>query len=164
MELYERWLQNAADVGLYVMENIPFESQSKGFLCDNYIALNKNIETSTEKACILAEEIGHYHTAAGNILNQGERGDIANRKQEYKGRLWAYDNQIGLMGIISACKAHKQTLYEMADYLNVTELFLKEALERYREKYGVCTTVDNYIVYFIPYLAVMEMYPTRNLP
>ena len=45
----------------------------------------------------------------------------------------------------------------MAEYLEVTEQFLREALERYRQKYGIYTCVDNFIIYFEPYLAVVEM-------
>lgn len=40
----------------------------KGLYCDNFIAINSNISTSTEKVCVLAEELGHYHTTVGNIL------------------------------------------------------------------------------------------------
>lgn len=45
----------------------------------------------------------------------------------------------------------------MAEYLEVTEEFLKDALKRYHQKYGVCTTVDNYIIYFEPALGVVKM-------
>lgn len=38
-----------------------------------------------------------------------------------------------------------------------TEKHLQEAIDCYTGKYGECTTVDNYIIYFIPNLAVMEM-------
>ena len=38
-----------------------------------------------------------------------------------------------------------------------TEKHLQEAIDCYKGKYGECTTVDNYIIYFIPNLAVMEM-------
>ena len=39
---------------------------------------------------------------------------------------------------------------------DVTTEFLNDTITAYREKYGVCITVDNYIIYFIPYLAIME--------
>ena len=32
-----------------------------------------------------------------------------------------------------------------------------EALERYRNKYGTYASVDNYIIYFEPYLGILEM-------
>ena len=39
---------------------------------------------------------------------------------------------------------------------NVEE-YLEECISCYRDKYGVYTTVDNYIIYFIPNLVVVEM-------
>lgn len=43
-----------------------------------------------------------------------------------------------------------------AEYLEVTEECLQECIEIYRDKYGVYTTVDNYVIYFLPNLAVLE--------
>jgi hypothetical protein len=40
--------------------------------------------------------------------------------------------------------------------LDVTEEFLKDALECYREKYGISTGIDGYIIVFEPTLAVIE--------
>lgn len=45
----------------------------------------------------------------------------------------------------------------MAEYLDVTEAFLADAIERYRSKYGVFTTLDNFIIYFEPNLTVTEI-------
>ena len=64
---------------------------------------------------------------------------------------------IGLCGIISAFNAGCQNRYEIAEHLHVTEEYLQEAIDCYTGKYGVCSTVDNYVIYFIPNLAVMEM-------
>lgn len=47
---------------------------------------------------------------------------------------------------------------EMSEYLDVSQEFLMEAVEKYRSKYGVFTTLDNYVIYFEPNLAVIEMY------
>ena len=38
----------------------------------------------------------------------------------------------------------------------MTEEYLQECIDCYRDKYGICTEIDNYIIYFIPNLAVME--------
>ena len=78
----------------------------------------------------------------------------SNRKQERQARLWAYNKQIGLRGLIRAYEAGCQNRYEVAEYLDVTNEFLTECIECYRQKYGVGTTVDNYYIMFIPYLAV----------
>ena len=83
--------------------------------------------------------------------------DIENMKQEQKGRLHGYNRMIGLRGIISAFNAGCQNRYEVAEHLHVTGEYLQEAIDCYTGKYGECTTVDNYVIYFIPNLAVMEM-------
>ena len=50
----------------------------------------------------------------------------------------------------------RQNLHEMAEHLDVTEEFLKDALDAYLLKYGKCTVVDNYMVFFEP-LGVVDM-------
>ena len=125
----------------------------KGLCIDDNIAIEKSMLPS-EKSCILAEELGHYYTTYGNILDQT---DIGNRKQELRARMWAYDRQIGLLGIIRCFEAGCQSQSEMAEFLDVTEEFLKEALERYRQKYGVYTSIDQYIIYFEPRITVMKI-------
>lgn len=82
--------------------------------------------------------------------------DIQNRKQERQARLWGYNKLIGLTGIIKAFHAGCRNRHEIAENLDVTEEYLQECVDCYRDKYGVCTEVDNYIIYFIPRLAVME--------
>nr|DAJ42845.1 MAG TPA: IrrE protein [Caudoviricetes sp.] len=83
--------------------------------------------------------------------------DDSNRKQELRARLWGYNKLIGLHGIISCYKTGCQTAYDMAEHLGVTEEFLLEALQCYRNKYGVCIKFDNYVIYFEPRLSVLEL-------
>ncbi|MDF2858354.1 MAG: phage protein [Neobacillus sp.] len=125
----------------------------KGLYVDECIAIEKKL-SYTEKACILAEEIGHHFTSSEDILDQSK---TVNRKQEKKARMWAYNIQIGLVGIINAYNAGCSNLFEIAEYLDVTEDFLSDALESFRKKFGVCTVSDNYIIYFEPSLGVMKL-------
>ena len=124
----------------------------KGLYYNGCIAIEQGL-SSNEKSCILAEELGHHYTTVGNILDQSS---VSNRKQELRARMWAYNKLIGLMGIIKSYEHGCQSYHEMAEYLDVTEEFLRDALEKYHQKYGVCTTVDNYIIYFEP-LGVVKM-------
>ena len=71
--------------------------------------------------------------------------------------MWGYNKLIGLMGIVRAFNAGCQNQYEIADYLDVTEEYLQECINCYQSKYGICTSVDNYVIYFVPYLTVTEM-------
>ena len=70
----------------------------KGLYYNGNIAIEKKL-TQTQKACVLAEELGHHYTTVGNILDQS---DPAARKQELHARLWAYNKMVGLHGIVSA--------------------------------------------------------------
>ena len=147
---YEVLLNDANTEGLSIKER-PFRTYD-GRIKGNTIYLRQNMNT-VEKACVLAEEMGHHYTSVGNILDMS---DARNRKQERQARMWAYNRLIGLCGIIKAYKAGCQNRYEIAEYLEVTEECLQECIECYRDKYGVYTTVDNYVIYFLPNLAVME--------
>jgi hypothetical protein len=151
---YETLLKEAESEHLIVKEK-PLHAHA-GRIKGDRIAIRKDLVT-TEKACVLAEELGHHYTTSGNILEQSDTG---NRKQELRARLWAYNRQIGLMGIVRAYQRRCNGLSEMAEYLDVTEQFLADALEQYHRKYGRSVTVDNYVILFEPYLAVME---TREL-
>lgn len=151
MNAYEQLLSSSGENIIVVEKN--FKSQAKGLCKGNKIGISKAISTSTEKACILAEELGHHYTTVGNILDQSS---VSNRKQELRARMWAYNKLIGLIGIIKSYEHGCQSYHEMAEYLDVTEEFLRDALKRYHQKYGVCTTVDNYIIYFEP-LGVVKM-------
>lgn len=155
MNNFEEIEQEIFDSGI-TLDFVDFKSERiKGLCCGNSIAISKNLNTSAEKICVAAEEIGHHETSVGNILDMN---DVQNRKQERKARLWAYNKQIGLISLVEAYKHGCHGQNEVAEYLNVTEEFLKEAIDCYRSKYGICAEVDNYVVFFEPALAVMEKY------
>lgn len=147
---YNTLLEEANAEGLSIKER-PFKTYD-GRIKGKNIYLRKDMNT-TEKVCVLAEELGHYYTTVGNILDMSV---VNNRKQERQARLWAYNKQIGLTGLIRAYEAGCTNRYETAEYLEVTEEFLEECIQCYREKYGEYKIVDNYTIYFIPHLAVFK--------
>lgn len=152
MTALEELRQEAADSGAEVID-WNFSDRIKGLYCDGTIALSRSMETSAEQASVLAEELGHHLTASGNIL---DLSDVRSRKQEFRGRIWAYNRLIGLRGILRAYNAGCRNRYEMAELLGVTEEMLQEALTYYRARYGLYYRLDNYVIYFEP-LGVMEM-------
>ena len=155
MTKYEQLLGEASEKNITVIENYDLTgTQLKGLYCDSVVAIGNTTTSNTERACVLAEELGHHYTAVGDILDQST---AANRKQEMRGRIWAYNNQVGLCGIIDAYLHHCQSLSESAEYLGVTEDFLNDTLTYYRNKYGVYATVDNYAIIFEPTIAVVEL-------
>lgn len=153
MNQFEILVDEADTQGIKIIEKT-LKSRAKGLCKGNKIAIRKDVSTTKERTCILAEELGHYHTTVGNILNIE---DVRNRKQELKARIWAYNKQIGLMGIVECFEKRCHAIPEMAEHLDVTEEFLWEALKYYKSKYGESVKLDNYILYFEPHIAVMKL-------
>ncbi|WP_339195171.1 ImmA/IrrE family metallo-endopeptidase [Aeribacillus sp. FSL W8-0870] len=151
--VYENLLREAQQHGIDTYEK-PMTPTIKGLYSDKVIWINKNIPTNDEKACILAEELGHYHTSSGNILDQSK---ISNRKQELRARTWAYERLVPLQKIVQAHKSGVRNRYELAEYLGITEDFLVAAIKRYKEKYGLYFSIENYTICFEP-LGVMELF------
>ncbi len=147
---YNALLNEANAEGISIKER-PFKTYD-GRLKGKDIYLRKDMNT-TEKSCVLAEELGHYYTTVGNILDMNVP---ENRKQERQARLWGYNRVIGLFGLIRAYEHGCKDKYEIAEYLDVTEEYLEECINCYRDKYGECKTVDNYTIYFIPNLMIFK--------
>ena len=124
----------------------------KGFYCDGNVAIDKNM-TTTEKACTLAEELGHHYTTVGNILDQSK---VENRKQERRARLWGYRCMFDLSDLVQAYKYGCRNRYELAEFLGVTECYLQEGIEAYKSKYGLNVQFDRYVIFFEP-LGVIEV-------
>lgn len=120
---YDLLLDEAIDNGLIVKEK-PLQG-SDGRICDCKIAIRKDIDTSSRKMCVLAEELGHYYTTAGNIL---EQTNLENAKQEHRARVWAYQKLLSVDKIVDAASEGHTETWDMADYLNVDEEFLKNYL------------------------------------
>lgn len=149
MNKYEKLLE-AASQECEVDENFPLKHHD-GLYFNDSIALSNRLKTYKEKTCVLAEELGHHYTTVGNILDMKH---AHNRKQERQARLWAYNEQIGLRGLVEAYKYGCRNRYEIAEYLEVTEEFLQDCIDCYRDKYGICTTVDCFYIVFIPSLMI----------
>ena len=151
---YDELLIEADKEGLLVKE-LPLQS-GDGRCRGRRIAIRQDIPTLKKKADVLAEEIGHYHTTVGRII---EQDSVAARKQEREARLWAYKVQLPLLDIVKACQAHCSNVVEMSEYLNISEDTIQDALELYRQKYGRGTYVlGDYYIQFEPYLDVFEYY------
>lgn len=153
MNKLETFEQKAYDQNVKVYDYYLGEESLAGLYIDGRVAINTSVKSLKKRTCVIAEELGHHCTSSGNILDQN---DIRTQKQEHKARLWGYNESIGLIGIVEAFNHGCHNLYEMAEYLDVTEEYLKEALNAYRDKYGVRTDIDNYTVCFIPYLTVFK--------
>lgn len=127
-----------------------FKSDNIKAMCsNNLIALSPKIETTKEKLCILMEELAHIRISTGDITQ--------NSKEELKARSIAYNSLIGLKGIVASYEHGCISRFEMAEYLEVTEKFLDEALNWYKSKYGLFTIYGEYKIQFIPNLSVTKI-------
>ena len=152
MDRTEELMQEAARCGAEVVDWDFRDTRIKGLYCDGVIAVSGRL-ARREQAAVMAEELGHHLTASGDIIDQRDAGS---RKQERRGRAWAYDRLIGLHGILSAYGAGCTSRYEAAEFLDVPEEMLQEAVDYYRNKYGTCARIGGYVIYFEP-LGVMAL-------
>ena len=105
---YEELLNECADENLVIKEK-PLQS-SNGRIYNNRIAIRHDMNT-VDKTCTLAEELGHYYTTTGDILDQT---NVANRKQEHRARMWAYEKLLPLQLFILAFKHGCRSIHETA--------------------------------------------------
>lgn len=142
---YDSLLEEADSNGIQIKER-PLMAND-GRIKGAQILIRQNMPLC-QKACVLAEELGHYYTTTGDILDQTL---VSNQKQERKARLWAYHKMITLDKLVSAKKAGCRNCFEVAEYLSVTEEFLLEALNCYQAKYGKGFQKENYLILFDPF-------------
>jgi hypothetical protein len=147
---YENLLIEAEDKGIEVKEKNMY-ANLKGIYKNNKILINLKAVTNAEKRCILSEEIGHHETSYGNILDNNE---IVNLKQEAKARRWGYERTVKLENLIRAYEYGAINSFEIAEYLNVTENHLVNAINYYKKRYGASTNLGNYIIFFEPYIKI----------
>lgn len=124
-------LEIAEYEGIKIHE-IELPERIKGLYYENSIALNKRLETNKERKCVLAEELGHYFTSVGDILNLKIE---SNRKQEIRARNWAIQKLVPFDELIFAHQQGYASVYELSEYFDVTEDFMKEAVLFYQRKY-----------------------------
>ena len=120
--IYDELLDEATSDGLIVKEK-PLVVYD-GLIFGAKIAIKKDM-TTAKKACVLAEELGHFHTTVGNILDQS---NLDNQKQEFKARVWAYEKILSIDKILEAASKGHTEPHTMAEYLDVDEEFLREYL------------------------------------
>ena len=150
---YDNMLALAETKKLEIIE-IDLHGKLKGLYSEDTIAISTAIESIAEKACILAEEIGHHVTSIGSILDQR---DIINTKKERAARGYAYNQMIGIDGIIRAYEQGCSNRYEAADCLGITEEFFEDAMKYYRQKYGATVSINDYIIHFEPLIVVKKI-------
>lgn len=122
-----------------------------GFYINGKIYINSNL-SETRKAEVLYEELAHHKLTYGNILDQSK--DI-NRKFENYARRHGYEAALPLRIIVEAHHYGVSSLYELADYVQLSEKYIVEILGHYKQKYGYSARYGKYVIQFEP-LRVFE--------
>lgn len=156
MTNYEKLLKKCDKQGIKVKE-VDFNTKKKlGYWNGNKILLNSN-NTDKEKYCILAEELGHLKTTYGNITTDSK--NINNIKQEFKARRWGHKHIVSLESLIEAFENNCTNIFDIAEYLDVTDNYLNECLNDYKQEYGTTPCrVNNYSIFFEPHLGILKMF------
>ncbi|WP_163655854.1 ImmA/IrrE family metallo-endopeptidase [Listeria sp. PSOL-1] len=151
--MYDELMNEYQDKVVIKEEEMP--AKLPGLFLQNTIFIDRK-KTNAEKSCILIEELMHWKYTAGDIINQTE---AANIKQENFARRRGYETLIPLEKIISCFYEGYHEYFEVADYLGITEEFLRKTIAYYREKYGL---MYEYQCYYINFNKTIDIY--RKLP
>lgn len=117
-----------------------------GLWLGDLILIKRNL-SETRKAEVLYEELAHHKLTYGNILDQSK---WINRKFESYARRHGYEAALPLRIIVEAHNYGVSNLYELADYVQLSERYIVEILEHYKNKYGIYTQYGTYLIQFEP--------------
>lgn len=146
MNAQEKLLEDIYSENIEICD-FDFTDNLKGLYVDGIIAVDTSIDYD-ERTCILAEELGHHYTTYGNILDPN---DPENRRQEKTARFWAHQKLLPLEKLAKAavdCQGMES--WELAEYLGVSDIFLREALEEYKQRFGLFKEFPGGYIYFDP--------------
>ncbi|WP_213470940.1 ImmA/IrrE family metallo-endopeptidase [Staphylococcus caprae] len=117
-----------------------------GWYQDNEIFIRPSL-SETRKAEVLYEELAHHKLTYGNILDQSK---WINRKFENYAKRHGYEAALPLRIIVEAHNYGVSSLYELADYVQLSEEHVLEILEHYKQKHGIGTHYGDYSITFEP--------------
>lgn len=129
-----------------IIEECTLKRNLKGYYSDGVILLENKLNNKV-KLETFAEELAHHKITYGDITDQEI---LMNKKYEIKARRYGYELIISLDGIISAYLHGVHNLYEMAEFFEVTEKYIKYTLRHYKAKYGISTYHNGYVIKFEP--------------
>lgn len=149
MSRYEQLLAENEHIKIKDTHSLP--DGYSGFYKDGIILIDKNL-SETRKAEVLFEELAHHKLTYGNILDQSK---WINRKFESYARRHGYEAALPLRIIVEAHHYGVSNLYELAQYVQLSEEHVLEILKHYKQKHGLTTRYGKYVIQFEP-LRVFE--------
>lgn len=144
MGLYEKMLIEHDYIEVRETDVMP--NDLHGLWLGDLILIKRNL-SETRKAEVLYEELAHHKLTYGNILDQSK---WINRKFESYARRHGYEAALPLRIIVEAHNYGVSSLYELADYVQLSEKYIVEILEHYKNKYGIYTQYGTYLIQFEP--------------
>ncbi|MCS4486342.1 ImmA/IrrE family metallo-endopeptidase [Staphylococcus americanisciuri] len=144
MGKYEEALIHYDQLDINDTFNLP--GKFKGFYDNGVILIDRDLPTSLKYETLI-EEVGHHKYTYGNIVDQS---DISNVKYELKARRYAFENIVTLQGLIEAFEFGVSNIHELADFFEVTIIFVKDSLEHYKRKHGLEVKHGDYLIRFEP--------------
>lgn len=149
MSRYEQLLAENEHIKIKDTHSLP--DGYSGFYKDGIILIDKDL-SETRKAEVLYEELAHHKLTYGNILDQSR---WINRKFENYARRHGFEAALPLRIIVEAHHYGVSSLYELADYVQLSEKYIVEILGHYKQKYGYSARYGKYVIQFEP-LRVFE--------
>ena len=144
MSRYEQLLAENEHIKIKDTHSLP--DGYSGFYKDGIILIDKDL-SETRKAEVLFEELAHHKLTYGNILDQSKN---INRKFENYARRHGYEAALPLRIIVEAHHYGVSNLYELAEYVQLSESYVAEILKHYKNKYGIGTHYGDYSITFDP--------------
>ncbi|EFE58290.1 ImmA/IrrE family metallo-endopeptidase [Staphylococcus epidermidis] len=144
MSHYEELLTRNEHIKIKDTHSLP--NGYSGFYKDGVILIDKNL-SERRKAEVLYEELAHHKLTYGNILDQSK---FNNRKFENYARRYGYEAALPLRIIVEAHNYGVSNLYELAEYVQLSEEYIAEILKHYKNKYGIGTHYGEYLITFDP--------------
>lgn len=127
----------------YKLEPLMPDGQ-KGLINDKIVYLNPR-QSKAELTSTLSEELGHYLTSSGNIIDQDT---VEKRKQEKKARDVGATLVVSPDDIVKCFENDYMTPEACADFLGITLETFDNAVNYYRRKDGAYLSKKGDIVLF----------------
>lgn len=138
MNNFEALAASRPQLNIIISKTMPKFLGGLTFIRDIYI--NQNL-SEREKYEVLQEEFAHYDYTVGDIVSDDSEVD---KKQEVLARSKAMERTVTLDGLIYCYFNHAWSLEEVADYFGVTEKYVQQAIQNYRNKYGLFFRYNGY--------------------
>lgn len=131
MDVRERLMSDYDNLSFHFLPNMP--KKIDGLISNQDVYIKKDL-SAFKQTEVLAEELGHYLTTAGNITDYSE---LESRQQETKARQVGYFMVIGLDDLIDCYHNGITSVEELSEHFEVSDKFIYDALEAYRVKNGM---------------------------